>query len=206
MDALAALGAGMLAGLGVAMPLGAIAVLLIGEGVTRGFRHAWPAGFAVGLVDTLYCALAIWIGAVAAPVIASWATWPAMVGGIALIAIASFGLWRATSSETAGASDPPPGSGGRLFVLFLALTAVNPATLVYFTAIAVGLSQLLQTPPAAALFVVGVGVASISWQLLVIAAGAVLGLRAPRAKQVTALVGNLIVAGLGVAMMVSTVL
>ena len=57
-DLLTAATSGMLAGLGVALPLGAISVLLLGEGVTRGFRAGAPAALAVGTVDTLYCAVA----------------------------------------------------------------------------------------------------------------------------------------------------
>jgi hypothetical protein len=78
------------------------------------------------------------------------------------------------------------------------------ATLVYFAAITVGLAHLLNSPLAAGLFVAGVGTASISWQLVVVAAGALMrGRLSPRARRLTAMVGNLIVAGLGVAMLVS---
>ena len=204
MDLLAALGSGALAGLGVAMPLGAISVLLIGEGVARGFRAAAPAGLAVGLVDTVYCALAVVLGVVAAPAIAAWGSWPRAVGGCALIVIAAFGLWRAWRRSGDGDGSPPAGSGWRLFGLFLGLTAINPATLVYFAAITVGLAHLLGSAAAGGLFVVGVGVASISWQLLVVAAGGLLrGRTTPRARRITALVGNVIVAGLGMAMLLS---
>lgn len=202
MDLLAALGSGALAGLGVAMPLGAISVLLLGEGVARGFRAAAPAGLAVGLVDTLYCALAVVLGVVAAPAIAAWGTWPRLIGGCALIVIAAFGLWRAWRRTADDEATPPAGSGLRLFGLFLGLTAINPATLVYFAAITVGLAHLLSSAAAGGLFVLGVGVASVSWQLLVVAAGGLLrGRTTPRIRRLTALVGNLIVAGLGVAML-----
>ena len=68
-----------------------------------------------------------------------------------------------------------------------------------------GLSRLLQNPAAAGLFVVGVGAASVAWQLLVIGLGGFLGGRTtPRARQVTALVGNLVVAGLGVVLIAGT--
>lgn len=203
MDLLAAFGGGIAAGLGVAMPLGAIAVLLIGEGVARGFAGAWPAGLAVGLVDTAYCALAVLLGAVAAPVIAGWGEWPAVIGGIALLGVAGYGLWQARGPAGSDAAAPPAGSRTRLFLLFLGLTAINPATLVYFAAITVGLSRLLQDPAAAGLFIAGVGASSVTWQLLVIGLGGLLGGRTtPRARRVTALVGNLVVAGLGVVLIV----
>ena len=198
-DVLAAFGSGAVAGLGVAMPLGAIAVLLIGEGVARGFAGAWPAGLAVGLVDTAYAALAVVLGTIAAPLIAGWGDWPALVGGLALVVLAGYGLWRARPGRDGSPPPPPTAGGGRLFLLFLGLTAINPATLIYFAAITVGLSGLLATPVSAGVFVAGVGASSVSWQLLVIGLGALLGGRtSPRARQVTAVIGNLIVGALGV--------
>jgi threonine/homoserine/homoserine lactone efflux protein len=206
MDALTALVAGLLAGLGIAVPLGAIAVLLIGEGVAHGFRAGAAGALAVGTVDTLYCTAAILLGQVAAPVITSWGAWPARVGGTALVAISAFGLWRTlTASRDGEDAGPPAGSPWRRFALFLGLTAINPATLIYFAAITVGLAHLLQSPLAAGLFIAGVGTASISWQLLVVAGGALLrGRLTSRARRVTGLVGNVIIAALGIAMIVQS--
>ncbi len=208
MNALTALLAGLLAGLGIAVPLGAIAVLLVSEGVNRGFRRGAPGAIAVGVVDTLYCTAAVTVGALAAPVVTSWGRWPALVGGCALLVLASVGLWRSLSRPAAGdASEAPTGTGWHRFALFLGLTAINPATLIYFGAITVGMADLLRSPLAAGLFVAGVGSASITWQLLVVAAGALLrGRLTPGARRTTALVGNIIVAGLGVAMIVGALL
>jgi arginine exporter protein ArgO len=195
----------MLAGLGIAVPLGAIAVLLINEGITRGFRAGAPGAVAVGLVDTVYCTAAVTLGAVAAPAISTWGRWPALAGGTALLAIAGIGLYRALSGPDAvDSGEPPSGTGWHRFGLFLGLTAINPATLVYFAAITVGLAHLLQSPLASGLFVAGVGTASVSWQLVVVAAGALMrGRLTPRARRLTAVIGNLIVAALGVATLIS---
>jgi threonine/homoserine/homoserine lactone efflux protein len=208
MDAVTALVAGILAGLGIAVPLGAIAVLLVNEGVTRGFREGAPGAIAVAVIDTIYCTAAVTFGVVAAPVISAWGRWPGLAGGTALIMIAALSLWRSLRRPASDdATDPPTGTGWHRFALFLGLTAINPATLVYFAAIAVGLADLLQSPLAAGLFVVGVGTASVSWQLVVVAAGAMLsGRLTPRSRRVTALLGNVIVAGLGVAMIMKVLL
>ncbi len=193
---------GALAGLGVAMPLGAIGVLLLGEGIARGFRRGAPAAVAVGSIDTHYSAVAVGVGAAAAPVIGAWGRWPAVLGGSVLVVIAALGLWR-SSRPPADAEPAPSGSGWQRFVLFLGLTAINPATLVYFAAITVGLAGRLGAPSAAAAFVAGVGLASVSWQLVVVGAGAVLRHRiTERSRRLSVLVGNLVVAGLGVAMLV----
>ncbi len=205
MDGVTALLAGVAAGLGIAVPLGAIAVLLIGEGVAHGFRAGAAGAVAVGLVDTLYCTAAILLGQVAAPVITGWGRWPAVVGGTALLAISGVGVWRAGRRlGVAADADPPAGSPWRRFALFLGLTAINPATLIYFAAITVGLAHLLGTPLAAGLFITGVGAASISWQLLIVAVGGLLrGRLTPRARRITGLAGNLIIAALGVGMLVT---
>lgn len=208
MNALTALAAGILAGLGIAVPLGAIAVLLVSEGVNRGFRRGAPGALAVGLVDTLYCMAAVTVGALAAPVVTSWGRWPALVGGCALVTLAVLGTWRSLTRPQAGdAADAPTGTGWHRFALFLGLTAINPATLIYFGAITVGMAELFRSPLSAALFVVGVGTASVSWQLLVVAGGALLrGRLTERARRITALLGNVIVAGLGTAMLIAALL
>lgn len=210
MDALAALGSGLLAGIGLAAPLGAIGVLLLQEGVARGFRSGAPGAVAVAVVDTLYCSAAILLGALAAPVITGWGGWPGIVGGVALIVIAAIGLRRSLGwGSSIGSQEPSLSlpsrvlpSGRQRFALFLGLTAINPATLVYFTAITVGLASLVSSATTAALFVAGVGCASLSWQLALVAAGALLsGRMTPRARRATSLVGNVVVAGLGLGML-----
>jgi arginine exporter protein ArgO len=209
MEALTAFGSGLLAGFGVAIPLGAIGVLLIQEGVTRGLRRGAPAAVAVGVVDTVYCAGAVLAGAVAAPVITSWGRWPGVAGGVALITIAILGIRRALAARGAGdeaTGEAAAGSRWRRFALFLGLTAINPATLVYFAAITLGLAGLLGSPARAALFVAGTGLASVAWQLLLVAAGSLLRRRtSPRTRTTTALIGNTIVAALGTAMLVTAV-
>jgi arginine exporter protein ArgO len=206
MGALTAFGSGLVAGLGIAVPLGAIGVLLIQEGVMRGLRRGAPAAVAVGVVDTVYCLGAVALGAVAAPLIARLGRWPAVVGGVALIVIAVLGIRRALGARVAetGVAEASPGPAWRRFALFLGLTAINPATLVYFAAITLGLAGLLRSPVRAALFVAGTGLASVAWQLLLVAAGALLRRRtSSRTRTATALIGNAVVAAFGAAMLIS---
>ena len=61
-----ALVSGLVAGWGVAIPLGAIGVLLVDLGMRGGFRHAAPAAAAVATADLLYAAVAAAAGAAAA--------------------------------------------------------------------------------------------------------------------------------------------
>ncbi|WP_281898070.1 LysE family transporter [Micromonospora humidisoli] len=79
--------AGFAAGLGVAMPLGAIGVLIVREGMLRGHRSGLAAAFGVATVDTLYCLGALLTGAALAPVIASWGDAPRYLSGLVIVGL-----------------------------------------------------------------------------------------------------------------------
>jgi len=208
MENLAALGAGLIAGLALALPLGAIGVLLIQQGASRGFGGAVPAAAAVATVDAIYCFAALSAGSVLAPLVTMWMPWPQIVGGVTLVTIAAWGLARIgerpVGSSTSAAVDTA--AGWRRYAMFLGLTAVNPATLVYFAAIVTGLSSVTASAAAGALFVVGVTVASLGWQTLLVGVGAVIrGRSGPRLRHATSLIGNGAVALLGAIMIAGAV-
>jgi len=166
---------GAVAGLGVAVPLGAIGVLLIRQGVAGGFRRGSAGALAVSLVDSVYCAAALVLGAVAAPWVQSLGSWPAVIGGGLLVSIGVLGIARAMGSTTVATSGPESRSGSRVFWTFFGLTAVNPATLVYFAAVVTAVNTESIRGPGAVAVVVGVGCASVAWQLLLVWIGARLG-------------------------------
>ncbi|NOV96370.1 LysE family transporter [Isoptericola halotolerans] len=201
MEIVAAFGSGAVAGLGVAVPLGAIGVLLVREGMDRGLRGGAAGAVAVALVDTLYCGVAVVGGAVAAPLADRLGDWPTAIAAVVVLVIAASGVRRAVRAP--GREDPVVfGRPSRRFLLFLGLTAINPVTLVYFTAIAIGFQGLLRGSWHVAAFVVGVALASLAWQLLLVGAGSALRHRiSVRLRKVTTLIGNGMVAALGVAML-----
>lgn len=207
MDALLTFPAGLVAGLAVAVPLGAIGVLLIQEGIARGFRAGLPAASAVATVDTVYCVVAVLAGAVAAPVVTGWAPWPQRVGGAVLVAIGVRGLMRTSRARVPAPVGPAPAasSSRARFGLFLTLTAINPATLLYFVAILPGLHEVATSMPAQIAFVTGVGVASFGWQAALVAGGSVLGrIAGPALRMWTTVLGNGLVTLLGVALIAAT--
>lgn len=213
MDLIAAFGAGLIAGLALVVPLGAIGVLLIREGASRGFVAGMPAASAVATVDVLYCTVALAAGRVLAPTITGWAPWPQVVGGVTLIAIAAWGLIAARRRRDESALRGHEGTGaGRgpgwhRYAMLFGLTAINPATVVYFAAIATGLSSLTSSVAAAVLFVVGVATASMGWQTALVGAGAALRWKTgARAQRATAMIGNSAVALLGLFLITSAVL
>lgn len=206
-----------MAGFGVAAPLGAIGLLLLREGLAAGFRAAAPAAFAVALVDTVYCTLAVLAGAAAAPLAGSWGPLPAVAGGTALIVLGLAGIRRTcravlrpagagalapAEATRRAAKDQPARLRGR-FVLFAGVTALNPVTLLYFAALAAGLRDLLVPPAGPAAFITGVAAASLSWQLGLVFSGAFLrGRASPAVQRGLSLAGHSAVAVLGAAAVV----
>jgi threonine/homoserine/homoserine lactone efflux protein len=150
------------AGFAIAMPLGVIGVLLLREGMLNGRRSAVAGAAGVASIDALYCTLAIAVGAVAAPVIRSWGAWPRYLAGAILVVLGVQQLLalRKPRSEAA----PAATTGRSAYLKFFALTAINPATLIYFLALA---SALPDTggPWGGIAFTLGAGLASLSWQL-----------------------------------------
>ncbi|MDO9395773.1 MAG: LysE family transporter [Herbiconiux sp.] len=204
MDALTALLSGLLAGLALAAPLGAIGVLLVREGLERGLRRALPSAVSVAFVDVLYCAGAVAAGVLAGPVVSAWGPWPRIVGGVVLIALGVRGLLTSHRSgvERPGVAASTSGSPFRRSLLFFGLTALNPATLLYFAAVVTGLPGVGESGISAIAFVVGTGAASFAWQALLVALGAGLARRAgPAFRRITAVVGNGVVVLLGAALL-----
>lgn len=203
MDPLAAFTTGLVAGLALAAPLGAIGVLLVQEGASRGWARGAPAAAAVAIVDLIYCATAVTVGAGLSPVIAGWTPWPRIIGGLALIALAIWNLVRARASveRTKLDSRPLQSRSSHRFLLFFGLTAINPATLVYFAAIVTGLSAVLDSAAGATSFVAGVAMASLSWQLLLVLVGAIVRWKTGRRfRRLTTMAGNATVLALGILM------
>lgn len=202
MNVLSLFGSGAVAGLALALPLGGIGVLLLREGSLHGTRKALPAAAAVATVDTLYCILAVAAGGAAAGVLSRLAPWPSLIGGSLLIALAVHGVITTLCTPEPTTAGTPAGTGRRWFTFFV-LTLVNPATLVYFAAVTAGLGDVAASGLSAAVFVVGVGIASWSWQSLLVALGGLLGrFSTPRLRLVTGVVGSLLLGTFGVVILV----
>lgn len=203
----AAFGAGIVAGLGAVLPLGALGILLLHEGSSRGWRRAVPAAFGVGVADLLFAVVALAAGTVVAPVVEGWEPWPSIIGGVLLLLVAVVLARRAAQPAGQDGDDDAEsargGAGLARFGVFFALTVVNPFPLVYFGAIAVGFGDSLSRAPVAAVFALGVGIASVGWNLVLIALGAALRARSTdRIQRTVTAVGAVISAVAGVVVLV----
>ncbi|MFF0877906.1 LysE family transporter [Micromonospora aurantiaca (nom. illeg.)] len=212
--------AGLVAGYGVAIPVGAIAILILGLSARTSFRVGAAAALGVAGADGLYAALAALGGAAVASGLAPFAGPLRLVAAGVLLALAGLTARRAlrppatthppspsATTHPSGTTQEPRARGGldtpvRAFAAVLALTLLNPATVVYFVALVLGRGDVLGSGPAgAAAFTAGVFLASASWQLLIAGGGTLIGraLTGPRGRRVTALLSSVIIAALAVA-------
>ncbi len=196
---------GMLAGYGIAIPVGAIAILIVEVALRRGLRIGFMAGAGAASADLLYAALAALTGTLLADWLRPLSLPLRVTSGLALLAIGGAGLWR-LSRPPADEASPAGGdllSGTATYVRFLGLTLLNPLTIAYFASLILGGGSVLNSWADRALFVFGAALASLSWQSLLAAFGALAHRRLPpRARLVTSVIGNLIVTGLGAAVLI----
>lgn len=225
--------AGILAGYAIAIPVGAIAALLITLGAQHGARTAAGGAFGAATVDGVYATIAVVAGAAVAPIIAlveeplRWISVAVLVVLAIMIALPGLRRARTPAPPVVGDADARHAPGAldgsaalaagtagtttergtrrttalRLFLTVGGLTLVNPVTVVYFAAL-VGSSTLAADASwaARAVFVVAAFAASLSWQLLLTTAGALVGraLTGPTGSRITALVGGALILVLAV--------
>jgi threonine/homoserine/homoserine lactone efflux protein len=194
------------AGYGIAVPVGAIAILILETALRRGFRIGFAAGAGAATADFLYATLAAGAGAALSAQLKPLAGWLGLMGGLVLIAIGAYGLWRTSRRKTATNPGDIRDLGlGATYRLFVGLTIVNPLTVVYFAALILGRSTgAIDTAWSRALFVLGAGLASLSWQTLLAGLGSIAHRHlSPRAQGILSVAGNLIVVALGIRLLLS---
>ncbi|WP_326838210.1 LysE family transporter [Amycolatopsis rhabdoformis] len=191
--------AGALAGYGIAVPVGAIGAVLVGLAARTSPRVAAAAALGVASADGVYAALAVTGGAALTPVLAPVAgplRWASVVVLVALAAHTAVSAWRRYRAGDTPRAEAPPPSAARAYASFLGLTLLNPATVVYFTALVVGGTAT----GSGALFALAAFAASASWQLLLAGGGVLLGrvLAGRRGRLTTALVSSAVIVALAV--------
>jgi threonine/homoserine/homoserine lactone efflux protein len=205
MDAAAAVIAGFLSGLAIAMQFGAVSALLVDSAMTAGPGAGAAAGLGVATVDLAFAAVAVAAGGAARSALTGHETELKAAAAVVLAAIAMSGLRSVVRDRSpsdpgrahVGPSPPRHGSPWAQYVRFLAITAVNPLTIVSFASVAASLS--LPGFLAGAAFVGGVGVASASWHLLLTLAAGHAGRRVtPAIQRAVSVGGRLIVLAVAV--------
>ncbi|MGW1035792.1 LysE family transporter [Streptomyces antibioticus] len=200
-----ALVAGLVAGYGIAVPVGAVATYLVSLTARTSLRTGVCAALGVATADGLYALLATVGGSAVAvalrPVLVPlrWAS------ALVLLALAARGALTAVrryrARYLAVRAVPPPPSARRAFLSLLGITLLNPATVVYFAALVLGSGASDAVRPLEqGVFVGAAFAASASWQVLVAGGGALLGraLTGHRGRLVTALVSSAVMTVLAV--------
>ncbi len=191
---------GLLAGYGIAMPVGAIAVLLVSISATTCFCIGFSAGLGAATIDGAGALIAVAGGAGVARQIQA-AAGPLRWAAAAILALLA--MWttaaairryrsRMTATPAAVLKLATP---MRAYMTLAGLTVLNPLTAAYWAALVVGhqTSGTLTTAHAA-IFVGAVAAASASWQTLLAGGGALAGrlVTSRRGMLATALASSLL--------------
>ncbi len=192
--------AGLVTGWAIAIPIGAVGALLVALTARTSLLVGSSAALGVATVDGGYAALAVVGGAAIAGIIEPYADGLRVASALVLLAIAVLTVlhaWRRAGS--------PPAEKRHLhawqaFTAFVAITVVNPTTVVYFAAVVLGNPDLTDGWAQGLVFVAAAFVASASWQLALAVVGSVLGrsITSDRGRLVTGVVSGLVIAALAV--------
>lgn len=186
--------AGLLAGYGIAMPVGAITVMIVTLSAQTSLRTGLAGALGTATADGCYALLAVVAGAAVAGLVRPVAAPMRWIAGGVLILLAVKGIADAARRSRRDESAPliPVTRPLRAYLNFLGLTILNPLTVIYFAALVLGLRDDLWSPGARVVFVLAAFAASASWQAVLAVGGSLGGrvLTSDRGRLGTAIVGN----------------
>lgn len=205
----ASLVAGLLAGYGIAIPVGAVATYLVSLTARTSLRTGACAALGVATADGLYALLAALGGTALAAALQPVLAPLRWVSALVLLALAVRGavttLRQYRAGRLATRTQRGPVSPARAYAALLGITLLNPTTVVYFAALVLGSRATdAVSPLEQGVFVLAAFLASASWQLLLAGGGALLGraLTGRRGRLVTGLLSSAVIAVLAVLMLV----
>lgn len=207
---IAVLIAGLLAGYGIAMPVGAVATYLVALTARTSLRIGVFAALGVATADGLYALIAVTGGSTITPLIEPVMLPLRWTSASVLIVLA---LWSGATAirqyrkqQTAIRTDRTPLTPVRAYVGLLAITMMNPMTVIYFAALVLGSNiATAATHVEHAVFVFAAFAASASWQLLLASGGALLGrtLTGSRGRLITTTVSSSLITALAIHLAIS---
>jgi arginine exporter protein ArgO len=199
-----ALVAGLLAGYGIAMPVGPVGTYLVALTARTSLRVGACAALGVASADGFYALVAAMAGSALAPLLAPivaplrWASVLVLVGLAVSGAVTAVRRFRARRS--AGIRQKTPVGASTAYLGMLGMTLLSPMTVIYFAALVLGGGSGDTKVAESTLFVVAAFAASTSWQLLLAGGGALLGraLTGHLGRLVTALGSSVVIVVLAV--------
>ncbi len=192
--------AGVLAGYGIAVPVGPVGTYLVGLSARSSARVAACAALGIASADGIYALVAAVAGAALAPVLVPvvvplrWVSVAVLIG-LAAVGVVT-GVRRYRARRLTGVTREAPVRGSTAYFGMLGMTLLSPMTVVYFAALVLGSSGTGSAP----VFVVAAFLASASWQLLLAGGGVLLGrvLTGNLGRLVTALASSVVIVVLAV--------
>lgn len=202
--------AGLLAGYGIAMPVGGVGTYLVALTARTTLRTGACAALGVATADGLYALVAA-VGGTSLTGVVEPALEPLRWASVlVLVAMAAWGAVSAVreyrGGDRATARTGTPLGPARAYTALLGITLLNPATVIYFAALVLGSpATAALTHAEQAAFALAAFVASASWQLLLAGGGALLGrtLTGRRGRMVTALASSALITGLATHLLLS---
>lgn len=194
---------GLLAGYGIAMPVGGIAIFLVRLGASACLCIGAAAGLGAASVDGGYALATVGgrgfarqVHAVAAQL--QWASGVLLAAVAAWMGVAALRRYRAAGTTTGVAVRL--GTPLRAYTALAGVTLLNPLTVLYWASLVLGrqASAADFTAAQAGVFVLAVVAASASWQLLLVSGGALVGqvVASRRGMLVISLASSLLIAAL----------
>jgi arginine exporter protein ArgO len=181
----------------------------MGLAARTSFKVGAAAALGVATADGLYAAVAVLGGAALAGVIEPVADPLRWVAFVVLLVLAGHTAIAAVRHHRDPARAARSGAGlgtpARAYGGILALTLLNPMTIVYFAALVLARQAGDElTAGGEVVFVLAAFVASASWQLLIASGGSLVGrlLTGPRGRLCTALASSLLIIVLAIALAV----
>ncbi|WP_338894569.1 LysE family transporter [Streptomyces sp. TG1A-60] len=204
----AALVAGLLAGYGIAIPVGAVATYLVSLTARTSLRTGVCAALGVATADGLYALVAALGGTALAAALRPALAPLRWASALVLLALAVRGavtaLRRYRARRLTTRPRPDPVGPAHAYVALLGITLLNPTTVVYFAALVLGSRATAAVNPwEQVVFVLAAFLASASWQLLLAGGGALLGraLTGHRGRLATALLSSAVISVLAARML-----
>lgn len=186
---------GLVTGYAIAVPVGAVAALIIALSARDGWRVGAAAGLGVATVDGIYALVAVLAGKAVAELLGPVQDTLQVVSIVALLGIAVLTLLHSLRPSSGSGETAPAWSARKAWLTFVGITAVNPATVVYFAAIVLGGSVDIDGPAEGTVFVAAAFLASASWQVLIASLGTGLGrwISGPRGRRATGVVAAVVI-------------
>jgi threonine/homoserine/homoserine lactone efflux protein len=193
MTALEVLGQSFILGLGIAMPVGPIGVLVIRRSLTEGRSFGIASGLGAATADGLYGLIATLGLSLIANFLSGIQFWTRLVGGMFLLYLA----WQIYSTPPAQKAASSKNAAGLLgaYASTLLLTFSNPATILFFF----GVVSSLSIRGEGWAVVLGFFLGSALWWIALSTAASALGSRLDGKKlRVVNLVSSLVILGFAV--------